>query len=182
VPLEQAPVALDTLVPAAARTPVGPGDKTLVIGAGPKRRATWRRVFALGAIAAAIAVIAMIPLKLQYNDANAERGAAAGSPPVVAAAPMPEPPAVDAAAPAPELRQPPRTRRRPEEGRRPAPRARRPSRPRWSSPRRRRLPSSWRPPRPPPRCPAAADRDAHAHGSPWGESTSTARRGVASPV
>ena len=101
-PVEQVPVELDALVPAAARTPVGPGDKTLVIGATPKRRATWRRVAALGAIAAAIAVIALIPLKLQYNDANATRGAAAGPPPVVAVAPMPEPPAAEAVAPAPE--------------------------------------------------------------------------------
>ena len=101
-PVEQAPVELDALVPAATRTPVGPGDKTLVIGASPKRRAKWRRVAALGVIAAAIAVIAMIPLKLQYNDANATRGAAAGPPPLVAVAPMPEPPLADAVVPAPE--------------------------------------------------------------------------------
>jgi serine/threonine-protein kinase len=100
--VEQTQVELDALAPAATKTPVGPGDKTLVIGASPKRRATWGRVAAIGAIAAAIAVIAMIPLKLQYNDANATRGAAAVPPPVVAAAPMPDPPKVEPVAPAPE--------------------------------------------------------------------------------
>jgi predicted Ser/Thr protein kinase len=101
-PVARSPVEPDALAAAALRTPVGPGDKTLVIDTGPKRRATWRRVAALGAIAAAIAVIALIPLKLQYNDANATREAAAGPPPVVAVAPMPEPPVVEAAASAPE--------------------------------------------------------------------------------
>ena len=92
----------DALLPVPPRTPVGPGDKTLVIGTAPARRATWRRAAAFGAIAAAIAVIAIIPLKLQYNDANATRDAAAGSPPAVAAAPAPEPPAAEPVAPAPE--------------------------------------------------------------------------------
>jgi hypothetical protein len=100
-PVERAPVELDPIAPTAPRTSVGPGDKTLVIGTGPKRRATWRRVAVLGAIAAAIAVVVLIPLKLQYNDANATRSAAAG-PPLVAVAPMPEPPAAEAVAPAPE--------------------------------------------------------------------------------
>ena len=100
--VDQAPAELDALALAAARTPVGPGDKTLVIGTGPRRGKTWRRVAALGAIAAAIAVIAIIPLKLQYNDANATRGAVSAPPPVVAAAQMPEPPSVEAVAPAPE--------------------------------------------------------------------------------
>jgi len=104
VPAGEARVEPDILVPAATKTPAGAGDKTLVIGTGPKRRATWRRVAAVGAIAAAIAVIAMIPLKLQYSDANATRGAAAGSPPVVATAPMPEPPAVEPAPESPVVR------------------------------------------------------------------------------
>jgi serine/threonine-protein kinase len=99
-PAEQAPVEQDPLV--AAKSPVDPGDKTLVIGGAPKRRATWQRVAAVGAIAAAIAVVAMIPLKLQYNDANATRAAAAGPSPVVAVAPMPEPPPVEAIAPSRE--------------------------------------------------------------------------------
>ena len=81
----------DALLPVPPKTPAGPGDKTLVIGTAPARRATWRRAAAFGAIAAAIAVIAIIPLKLQYNDANATRDAAAGSPPTVAAAPAPPP-------------------------------------------------------------------------------------------
>ncbi|MET0681119.1 MAG: serine/threonine-protein kinase [Burkholderiales bacterium] len=92
----------DALLPPTPRTPVGPGDKTLVIGTAPARRATWQRAAALGAIAAVIAVIAIIPLKLQYNDANATRDAAAGSSPAVAAAPAPEQRAAEPVAPAPE--------------------------------------------------------------------------------
>src|SRR4029453_12787092 len=79
----------DVLPPSPPRTPAGPGDKTLVIGTAPSRPAKWRRTAAIGAIAVAIAVIALIPLKLQYNDANATRDAAAGSGPVVAAPPAP---------------------------------------------------------------------------------------------
>ena len=146
-PREAAPIEPDALVPVPARGPVSVGDKTLVIGTGPERRMTWRRAAALGAIAAAIAVIAMIPLKLQYNDANATRGAAAGAQPIAAAAP--EPPTVEpvASAPAepPEAHRPrPNRRRRPP---RPAPRARRRRRSLSPRPRPRSLRSSS-PPRP----------------------------------
>jgi len=98
-PAVEAPIEPDALVPVPARGPVSAGDKTLVIGTGPERRVTWRRAAVLGAIAAAIAVIAIIPLKLQYNDANATRAAAPGAQPTVAAAP--EPPAAEPVAPAP---------------------------------------------------------------------------------
>jgi predicted Ser/Thr protein kinase len=97
-PTLETPVEPDAPVPAPARPAAGPGDKTLVIGTSPSRGWRWGRLAAFGAIAAAIAVIAMIPLRLQYNDANATRVAAA-PPPVVAAAPMPEPPAVEPIAP-----------------------------------------------------------------------------------
>ena len=167
---------------AAARTPVGPGDKTLVIGAAPKRPATWRRVAVLGAIAAAIALVAMIPLKLQYNDANATRGAAAGAP-VVAAAPMPEPPPVEAVAPAPERPaatpappEPPKKPAAPRAGRKPPPEP---------------PPVVVAPPPPPVVVVAAAPPSAPPPQtatlmltvSPWGEIyVDGKRRGVASPV
>ena len=184
-PANQVPVELDALVPAATRTPVGPGDKTLVIGTGPKRRATWRRAAAVGAIAAAIAVIAVIPLKLQYNDANATRGAAAVSPPLVAAAPMPEPPAVEAIAPAPE---PPAVTPDPSEPPKKAV-APRPARKAPAPP-----PVVVAPPSPPPppvvvaaAPPAAPPPSQNATlmltVSPWGEIyVDGKRRGVASPV
>jgi len=91
-PAAAPPVEPDALVPAPVKTPVNPGDRTLVIGTGPDRRRPWRRLAALGAVGAAVGVIALIPLKLQYNDANATRAAA--TTPVIAAAPMPEPPAI----------------------------------------------------------------------------------------
>ena len=102
-PAEAAPIEPDPLVPAPAPTkdPVGAGDETLVIGTGPQPRVTWRRAAALGAIAAAIAVIVMIPFKLQYNDANATRAGAPAAQSIVAAAPAPEPPAAEPAAPPP---------------------------------------------------------------------------------
>jgi serine/threonine-protein kinase len=89
----------DALVAPPPKAPVDPGDKTLVIGSAAPPPRHWRRAAMFGAIAGAIAVIAMIPLKLQYNDANATRGA--GSPPVVAAAPASEPPAAEPVAPPP---------------------------------------------------------------------------------
>jgi serine/threonine-protein kinase len=99
-PVAQAPAAEpDVLVTPEPKSAVGPGDKTLVIGTAPPPPRHWRRAAVFGAIAAAIAVIAVIPLKLQYNDANATRGA--GSPPVVAAAPASEPPAAEPVAPPP---------------------------------------------------------------------------------
>ena len=90
-PPAAAPIEPDVLVPVPARGPVSAGDRTLVIGTGAQRRFAWRRAAMLGAIAAAIAVIAIIPLKLQYNDANATRTAAPGAQPIVAAAPEPPP-------------------------------------------------------------------------------------------
>jgi serine/threonine-protein kinase len=179
---EQTMIEPDPVVAAAARPPVGPGDKTLVIGTGPKRRATWRRVAALGAIAAAIAVIAVIPLKLQYSDANATRGAAAGPPPVVAVAPMPEPPAVEAVASAPETPAvtPPKSPKK-AVGPRPARKAPEPP------------PVVVTPPPPPPpvvvaaAAPTAAPPPQNATlmltVSPWGEIyVDGKRRGIASPV
>jgi len=125
---DQTVVEPEAAVAAAARTPGGPGDKTLVIGVTPQPRATWRRAAALGAIAAAIALVAMIPLKLQYNDANATRGAAVNPPPVVAAAPMPEAPAAEPVAPPPEPPvaapappEPPKKPAAPRAGRKPPP-------------------------------------------------------------
>jgi serine/threonine-protein kinase len=100
-PAPEPPVEPDALVPAPVRTPVSPGDRTLVIGTGPDRRRPWRRLAARGAIGAAIGVIALIPLKLQYNDANATRTAATVPPPVIATAPMPEPPAIVESIPEP---------------------------------------------------------------------------------
>jgi eukaryotic-like serine/threonine-protein kinase len=102
-PALAAPIEPDALVPVPvpARDPVGAGDETLVIGTGPQRRFTWRRAAALGAIAAAVAVIVMIPLKLQYNDANATRRAAPGAQSIVAAAPSTEPPAAEPVASSP---------------------------------------------------------------------------------
>jgi serine/threonine-protein kinase len=178
----------DAPVPAATRTPVGPGDKTLVIGTAPGRTRRWRRLAAFGAIAAAIAVIAMIPLKLQYNDANATR-AGATPPPVVAAAPMPEPPVVvepiaPVAAPeppvaAPAAPEPPKKPAPPRAARKPAPEPP----PVAVAP----------PPAPPPVVAAAAPPPAAAPApqtatlmlsvSPWGEVyVNGRRRGLASPV
>src|SRR5262245_21036301 len=88
-PVEETRAEPDVPPPSPPRTPAGPGDKTLVIGTAVSRSAKWRRAAAIGAIAVAIAVIALIPLRLQYNDANATREAAAGSGPIVAAAPEP---------------------------------------------------------------------------------------------
>ncbi len=84
----------DVFVPNVPSRPPGAGDRTLVIGEGPRpRQWRWQRIAALGAAAIAIAVVAMIPLKLQYSDAdaNATREAASKPPPVVAAVPAPEP-------------------------------------------------------------------------------------------
>ncbi len=72
--------------------PVTDGDRTLVIGAGPRRRWSWQRTAAAGVAAGAVGIVAMIPFKLQYNDANATRGAIAEASPIVAATPAPEPP------------------------------------------------------------------------------------------
>src|SRR5262245_15129518 len=98
-----APIEPDILVPVPApvRGPVGAGDETLVIGTGPQPRVSWQRAAVFGAIAAAIAVIAMtiIPVKLQYSDANATRASAPETQPVVAAAP--ESPAAEPVAPPP---------------------------------------------------------------------------------
>ena len=91
----------DALVPAVPSRPIGAGDRTLVIGTGPQPRWTWQRIAAFGAAAAVIAVVAVIPLKLQYNDANATRVPGAESPPVVAAATAPEPPAAAPVGPPP---------------------------------------------------------------------------------
>ncbi len=91
----------DVLVPSAPSRPPGAGDATLVIGSGRPPRPQWQRVAVLGAVAIAITTAAMIPLKLQYNDANATRGAASGPPAVVAAAPAPEPPAAAPVEPPP---------------------------------------------------------------------------------
>jgi hypothetical protein len=175
----------DVLVPAAVKPPVSPGDETLVIGTGPDRRRRWRRLAAFGGVAAAVAVVALIPLRLQYNDANATRGAAAGSPPVVAVAPMPEPPvAVEAsAAPQPPAAAP----AAPDPKKKPAP------------PRAARKPPPEppplvveAPPPPPPVAVAAAPPPAPAPPqtatlmltvSPWGEIyIDGKRRGLASPV
>jgi serine/threonine-protein kinase len=96
----------DALVAPPPKAAVDPGDKTLVIGSAAPPPRHWRRAAMFGAIAGAIAVIAMIPLKLQYNDANATRGAAAPAP-VVAAAPAPEPPPAETVAPPPAPEPPP---------------------------------------------------------------------------
>ena len=83
---------LDAPVSVPPARPVTDGDRTLVIGAGPRRRWSWQRTAAAGVAAGAVGIVAMIPFKLQYNDANATRGAIAEASPIVAATPAPEPP------------------------------------------------------------------------------------------
>ncbi len=94
-PAGEARIELDAFAPAAESRPVGDGDKTLVIGAGPTPRRPWQSAVAFGVVATAIAVMAMIPLRLQYNDAMATRGATAEPLPVVVTAGQPGPPAVE---------------------------------------------------------------------------------------
>jgi serine/threonine-protein kinase len=181
-PAPEPPVELDALVPAPVRTPVSPGDRTLVIGTGPDRRRPWRRLAALGAIGAAIGVIALIPLKLQYNDANATRTAATVPPPVIATAPMPEPPAIvesipEAPAVAPAPREPLKKPVPPRAAKKPVPEP---------------APVVAEPPPAPPPSLAAAPPAAPAAPqtatlmlsvSPWGEIyVDGKRRGLASPV
>jgi serine/threonine-protein kinase len=184
VPAAAAPAEPDAVVPPPAGPAVDAGDQTLVIGTGPDRRRTWRRFAALGAVGAAIAVVAMIPLKLQYNDANATRDAAAVSAPVVAAVPMPEPPAVaEPVAPAPPAAAPPP----PEPPKKPAPP--RAAKTRAPEP----APVVVAPPPPPPVVTVAAAPPATPPApqtatimltvSPWGEVyVDGKRRGLASPV
>jgi serine/threonine-protein kinase len=181
-PAPEPPVEPDALVPAPVRTPVSPGDRTLVIGTGPDRRRPWRRLAALGAIGAAIGVIALIPLKLQYNDANATRTAVTVPPPVIATAPMPEPPAIvesipEAPAVAPAPREPLKKPVPPRAAKKPVPEP---------------APVVAEPPPAPPPLLAAAPPAAPAAPqtatlmlsvSPWGEIyVDGKRRGLASPV
>ena len=166
-PAVAAPIEPDALVPVPARGPVGAGDETLVIGTGPQRRVTWRRAAVLGAIAAAIAVIVMIPLKLQYNDANATRTAAPGAQPIVAAAPEPPPasrtrPRAEPPAAASVPPEPPKKAAAPRraQGGPAASGRRRPASGAGTAARRGRRTAA--------RPAAAADREAHAHGLAMG--------------
>jgi serine/threonine-protein kinase len=88
------------------------GDSTLVLASDavdrpvpvPRTRRTLRRVAAYAAVLAVIAVGAMIPLRLQFSDANATKAEAVAPPPqpIVAAAPEPvAPPPVVVAPPPP---------------------------------------------------------------------------------
>ena len=174
-------------VPASARGPVSAGDKTLVIGTGPQRPFAWRRAAVLGAIAAAIAVIAMIPLKLQYNDANATRTAtpAAQPQPIVAVATEP-PPAAEPVAP--PLAEPPATAPAPAEPKKAtSPRhARKPAPPPAVAVA---APPAPEPPTvvavaaPPPAPPPPQNAVLMLTVSPWGEVwIDGKRRGLASPV
>jgi predicted Ser/Thr protein kinase len=102
--------------PESQAAPVTPapsqGDRTLVMADG-RERTDWRRAAVIGGVVVAIAAAAMIPLKLQFADANATReGASKASTPVAAVTPIA--PAVDLApekppeiAPAPEPPKPP---------------------------------------------------------------------------
>ena len=175
------PIEPDALVPAPARGPVDAGDETLVIGTGPERRMTWRRAAVLGAIAAAIAVIVMIPLKLQYNDANATRAAAPGAQPIVAAAP--EPPAAEPVAPAEPLEAAPAPPEPPKKAAAPRPARKAPPPPVVVAP-----PPAPEPPpvvaaAPPPPPPPPQTAKLILTVSPWGEVyVDGKRRGIASPA
>jgi len=170
---------------APAKAPVDPGDRTLVIGtSAPPFGGQWRRAAMFGAIAAAIALLAMIPLKLQYNDANATRGTAAPAA-IVAAAPMPEPPAAEPPAPPPEPEpaaapappEPPKKAAAPRPARKPPPPA-----PVIAPPPEPTVVLAAAPP-PPPAPPPPQTATLLLTVSPWGEIyVDGKRRGVASPV
>jgi len=99
--------------PLAVPTAATSGDKTLVLEATatqqqiPRSRQRMRRAALVAGAAVAIAAGAMIPLRLQFSDANATRRAAVPIEPVViAVAPEPEPrvePAVEPPLRAPEM-------------------------------------------------------------------------------
>jgi len=86
-------------VTAAARASEGPSaaDKTLLLGNGSElrvRRSEGRqqRMVIYAAIAAVVAAVgALVPLRLQFSDANATRGETRRVQPVIAAAPEPAP-------------------------------------------------------------------------------------------
>jgi len=108
----------DTDAVAPAPRPPSQGDKTLVMSAA-RRRTDWRRTAIIGGALLAIGAAVIIPLKLQFADANATREAASkATRPVVAVAP-PAQPAVEPApgkpveaVPAAEPPKPPAPRRK----------------------------------------------------------------------
>ncbi len=112
-------------VVAAVAPATSEGDKTLVLAAAPTPRVarSTRRLVALVAAGLILAGLALIPLRLQFSDANARRTQIAAAPPPTvsdavpapAAAPaQPEPPPVVAAPPPPpepvKVAPPPRKR------------------------------------------------------------------------
>jgi serine/threonine-protein kinase len=117
--------AADEAEAAAAAPPPADGDKTLVLAAAPVAPPspafrTSRRIVALAAAGLVLAGLALIPLRLQFSDANARRTELAAAPPpaVVDALPAPaqaEPlPVIEPPPPPPEpakVAPPPRPKR-----------------------------------------------------------------------
>jgi serine/threonine-protein kinase len=185
-PLAETPPEPDAPASVPPARPVTDGDRTLVIGAGRRlqgswQRGSWRRAAAAGAAAVALGIVALIPFKLQYNDANATRSATEAAQ-VVAAIPAPESPAAEPRAAPPEPTAP-----APEVPKKPAaPRAAR--KPPAPPPVAVAPPSAPEPPvvvaaAPPPAPPPPQTATLVLSASPWGEVyVDGRRRAVASPV